>query len=373
MRTDVKFGIVLGLLVLAGMSWYFLQPEEGGKPLRLVDANLASQRAGVGDDGSPLPPPLISVHKAQETPGAKKPKPRTDTPRPRRTRPAPTTNGAARTTTSPSLLAQAGANRRLSVDDILKPSKSGTKTKSGLPLITPPGTELPKKAERQESDNDKASEQELAVPVTPKPKPKPEPLPILPDFKKAKPTSLPADRFGDTPRPKPVIEIPEKKKPEEPKERFHEVKANDSFAILAEKYYGSQRFAELLLKANPQVKEARLLKVGAKLRIPPMSELINPKKESDANKTAAATRPDKPKKESTERPEPAKKAPEEKFYIVKANDSFYSIAREVWGNGGRWRELHAMNKSVCADPESLRPGMKLRITPQADKKTPAKR
>jgi nucleoid-associated protein YgaU len=240
------------------------------------------------------------------------------------------------------------------VDDLLAPSKRGAKTKGRLPLITPPGTKLPeKKTEAKRPAAEKKS--------PPKP---PAPVVKVPKVKKA--TSAPAKRIADANKPKPTLKTPPK-----PKERIHEVRQGDNFSILAEKYYGSQRFAELLLKANPQVKEARLLRLGTKLRIPPMKELVNPKKASE--KTAAVLAADKSKKSEDKAKTAEKKAPKEKVYIVKTDDNFYSIAREIWGNGGRWRELHAMNKSICPDPKSLRPGMKLRITPSNGKKTAAKR
>ncbi len=339
MRTDVKLGIVLGLGVLAVLAWYVV-PSNTPQAIPLADAGGSGGAAAPTDkDDSVLPPPLFSPPADRTTSVSP---PRADRRRPpgrsvaaatpKRTLPvttakattrratAPGADRARRTSSAPTHLARTEANRALSVSGV-------GASEERLPLVIPPGAKPP--AGRTTGAADR---------VKPIPMPKPPPLRVKP--------------------------------PPKPKDRFHIVEQYDSFAILAEKYYGSQVLAEKLWKANPHVPDARRLKLGTKLRIPPLDELDHPSRpigESGAD-LAGRTRP----KPDAARARSAKPEPKEKFYIVKADDSFYAIARRVWGDGNRWRELHKLNRDVCRDPKSLRPGMKLRLTPPKPKRTDKK-
>ena len=46
------------------------------------------------------------------------------------------------------------------------------------------------------------------------------------------------------------------------------VKAGDTIGGIAKEFYGNAKYAEVILKANPQVKDAKRLKIGTKLVIP---------------------------------------------------------------------------------------------------------
>ncbi|MCG7386872.1 LysM peptidoglycan-binding domain-containing protein [Paenibacillus sp. ACRRY] len=49
-------------------------------------------------------------------------------------------------------------------------------------------------------------------------------------------------------------------------------------------------------------------------------------------------------------------------YTVKSGDSLFKIAAKVYGNGDRWRDIYAKNKSVIgANPNAIKPGQKLVI------------
>jgi len=60
-------------------------------------------------------------------------------------------------------------------------------------------------------------------------------------------------------------------------------------------------------------------------------------------------------------PEPE---PRPRTYVVQANDSLYSIARELYGRGTLWRRIRDANRDlVGADGELIRPGQTLTIPP----------
>ena len=46
------------------------------------------------------------------------------------------------------------------------------------------------------------------------------------------------------------------------------VKAGDTIGGIAKEFYGNAKYADVILKANPQIKDAKRLKIGTKLVIP---------------------------------------------------------------------------------------------------------
>jgi len=50
-------------------------------------------------------------------------------------------------------------------------------------------------------------------------------------------------------------------------------------------------------------------------------------------------------------------------YVVCKDDSLSSIAEAELGARERWRELHALNRDVVDDPDSLHAGQVLRLPP----------
>ena len=69
-------------------------------------------------------------------------------------------------------------------------------------------------------------------------------------------------------------------------------------------------------------------------------------------------------------PEPEEEAPaaqapaaaaQERFHIVVAGDSLYTIARSLLGSGARWGEIFELNRDIITNPRMIRVGWRLRI------------
>jgi nucleoid-associated protein YgaU len=124
----------------------------------------------------------------------------------------------------------------------------------------------------------------------------------------------------------------------------HRVQPGDSFASLAQAYYGNAKYAKFLADSNPEVADPAKLALGVTVKIPPLPADIDSKVASTApTKTPAATA-----------------AAGKRTYKVKPGDSLYRIAKDQLGNAERWKELLALNKAVIhGDPTQLQPGQTL--------------
>jgi nucleoid-associated protein YgaU len=61
-------------------------------------------------------------------------------------------------------------------------------------------------------------------------------------------------------------------------------------------------------------------------------------------------------------PQPAQPAaPARRVYVVQQGDSLSQIAKNVYGDASRWREIYEANKDGIKDPKIIRPGQELRI------------
>lgn len=119
----------------------------------------------------------------------------------------------------------------------------------------------------------------------------------------------------------------------------HTVAKGETLGDISAQHYGSARHWRRIVEANPGLDPARL-KVGQQLVIPPLPQ-------------AAAA--------------PAAAAAGDATYTVKPGDSYYTIARKVLGNPGRWRELEQLNGIPA---EELRAGQVIKL-PAKEGGTPA--
>ena len=50
-------------------------------------------------------------------------------------------------------------------------------------------------------------------------------------------------------------------------------------------------------------------------------------------------------------------------YIVKSGDSLSKIAKQFYGDAGKWKTIHAANSAKIPNPDLIHPGLELTIPP----------
>lgn len=59
-------------------------------------------------------------------------------------------------------------------------------------------------------------------------------------------------------------------------------------------------------------------------------------------------------------------------YVVKSGDNLSKIAKELYGDSNRWREIFEANKEQIENPNQIRPGLELLIPGLGDDEKEAK-
>lgn len=179
-------------------------------------------------------------------------------------------------------------------------------------------------------------------------KPAPAYSPALPDVGTAQPSpeKPPVKLVTDAPAPRVKIE------PDRPSDsvtsprasvwpKRHTVVKGDTLVSLAKKYYQEGGKSADIVSANPGLAGRRRLKPGEEIIIP------EPKPSGESNKEPALA--DAP---SVEGP----------TYTVQEGDTFYAIAKKLYGDGNRWREIYNLNKDLLrGEPKRLKPAMTLKL------------
>ena len=130
------------------------------------------------------------------------------------------------------------------------------------------------------------------------------------------------------------------------------VKPGDTLSRIAHKVYGNAKFYKKLVKLNSKIRDAHKIYPGQKLLVSSEKAAVSsPKPKKDAVVVASV---DKKAKIS-------KKPKGTAHYVVKPGDSLWIIAKKVYGNGGRYKEIIALNPVLAKNPQLIRPKMKLRV------------
>jgi nucleoid-associated protein YgaU len=142
--------------------------------------------------------------------------------------------------------------------------------------------------------------------------------------------------------------VPRPERRSRPRPRFHVVQKGDTVSEISSTYYGTSRKWRKILEANGMSEaDARLLRPGMKLKIPPLQNAEGARVAASGSATPALS--------ASARDESAR------TYTVKKGDTLYRIAKRCYSDGSRWKEIHEANSQRLPDPHKLRPGMELII------------
>jgi nucleoid-associated protein YgaU len=139
------------------------------------------------------------------------------------------------------------------------------------------------------------------------------------------------------------------------------VRAGDTLFTIAQSHYGtrSKRVLDAIFDANRKhLPDRNQIRPGMVLRLPKLNDApAKPVQRASDHAANEAKRPQGPA------PKPTAQA--FTWYQVRKNDRYASIAREVLGDGSRWREIHELNKDKFPNPDQIREGVRIKIPSRA--------
>ncbi len=145
------------------------------------------------------------------------------------------------------------------------------------------------------------------------------------------------------------------------------IKKGDSFARIAKATFGNQKPATIkaIQDANPGV-DSQHLKIGKTINLPALPS-GGALASSDTAATPAAdgptTRPASSHKHraATASTGSSHAASPGGTYVVKRGDNLHKIAKAVYGDERRWRQIARTNRDIITDPDDLVAGTVLRL------------
>lgn len=162
-------------------------------------------------------------------------------------------------------------------------------------------------------------------------------------------------------------------------ERTYVVKPGDTLTKIANSMLPGKGGVKAILDMNKDVMpDANMLRVGVSLKIPaglPAAAESHDKKvalngndkttpahsvkEGKDGKVAADLKDTKEPKEPKEKDVASSSIPGE--YVVQSGDTLERIARKVFNDGRKWREIYEWNREQLSDPSRLRAGQTLKL------------
>jgi nucleoid-associated protein YgaU len=146
--------------------------------------------------------------------------------------------------------------------------------------------------------------------------------------------------------------------------RIYRVKSGDNLAVIAKKFYGEElgnvrANIDQIYKANKKVlKSPDDIYIGQKLIIPALTE-HKFEKPQDVLKGQQFTAVDDIGKRHIQTAAKNNNKVKVNYYVVREDDSLWSIASKQLGNGIRYKEIVKLNK--LEDVDMLTVGMRLRL------------
>lgn len=370
MRTETKIGVVAGFAVVVAASVYFWKSKSHDRDLIVALTPSVVQPTQVGGGARPA---ISPTHPAITTPtrtagaptqlGAAPPAlARGETPKPPVSVPIgpptperlatapgiiasnPTPPAFVPLRTGPSDSLRVAANGNAGSPIKTEPTKTIIPADAGKPVVSTPGVSPAAGETARIADSTSSGTVKLPPAIAQPPAPAVKPA----SGGEWKSTGAQASS-GEWPK-------------------YHTVAKGETLAGIARKTYGDARRVDLILAANPEIKNPRQVRVGAKLTLPSAPDAVKPSEVAAAPAAVDSKPISLLAKSNTTAVDEKKETPADhsvpagKTYKVQQGDSLYSIAVETLGDGRRWPELLKANKAVVgADGSKIRPGMVLSI------------
>lgn len=156
--------------------------------------------------------------------------------------------------------------------------------------------------------------------------------------------------------PRSAMPIPQPARAPEPTK--HTIVAGDTLSAIADRYYSDGRKSDLILAANPSLKNPRNLKIGTEIIIPPSGDSVG---QSGAKSSLGSDSLVSTNRSGGAQPARTVEA-SGKTYTVQQGDTLYGISQRVYGTGSKWETILKNNRALLrGDPKRLAPGMVLLI------------
>ncbi len=142
--------------------------------------------------------------------------------------------------------------------------------------------------------------------------------------------------------------------------KVHVVEAGETLDRISLKYYGTRHKWNEILDANKSVlSDPRKLHAGMKLTIPPLkaAPAVGLADSSAPAPALSATAP----APAAPAPAAAPKTAAARTYTVQKGDTLFRIAKKVYNDGAKWKDIQAANPDKTRDQRSLHAGVVLVI------------
>ncbi len=129
------------------------------------------------------------------------------------------------------------------------------------------------------------------------------------------------------------------------------VKRGETLQSIAKREYGSVRYAQAIMSANPFVDPNRLKAGRTKLRLPLDPKNVSGRDVAPAEEGSGAEAP----------PVEPPPTPAYREHLVTKRDTLWGISKLYYGKGHLWRRIHDANRDVITNPDRPPVGRTLRI------------